>query len=191
MQRISLVKRAHDFIKDRLKPGAVAIDATVGNGHDTLFLLKQVTPSGRVYGFDIQQTALASARSRIRENGFLKSLTLFHASHELMTELIPKQHHGHVAACMFNLGYLPLGDKSIITKTDSTLSALRAACGLLSKSGTITIIAYPGHPGGSQETEEISLWCESLDKRQFEVATIYPKDNDNTVPRLVIVDKLS
>ncbi|MGR8981471.1 MAG: class I SAM-dependent methyltransferase [Gammaproteobacteria bacterium] len=190
MQRISLVKSAHDLIRDRLYPGAVAIDATVGNGYDTLFLLQQVAPSGRVYGFDIQQTALASARAKIGDNVFLNCLTLFQASHELLPELIPARHHGRVRACMFNLGYLPRGDKSIVTRTASTLAALNAACRLLAESGVITIIAYPGHPGGGQETEQVTRWCESLDRRQFDVVTVYLKEQENDVPRLFVVYKL-
>ena len=165
MQRISLVKSAHDLIRDRLRPGAVAVDATVGNGFDTLFLLQQVGPSGRVYGFDIQEKALASARSKISENGLLNGATLFQASHERMSDLIPARHHGRIKACMFNLGYLPHGDKSIVTTPDSTIAALNAACNLLSARGMITVIAYLGHPGGGLETERVTEWCECLDRR--------------------------
>ena len=63
MQRISLVNVAHNLIKDVLHPGDIAIDATVGNGHDTLFLVEQVSPSGKVFGFDIQQAAIDSTRA--------------------------------------------------------------------------------------------------------------------------------
>ena len=65
MQRISLVSVAHNLIRDKLRPGDIAIDATVGNGHDTVFLVEQVSPSGKVYGFDIQQAAIDSTRAKV------------------------------------------------------------------------------------------------------------------------------
>ena len=190
MQSISLVERAHALIRDKLGPGAVAVDATVGNGFDTLFLLQQVGPSGRVYGFDIQEKALASARSKISENGLLNGATLFQASHERMSDLIPARHHGRIKACMFNLGYLPHGDKSIVTTPDSTIAALNAACNLLSARGMITVIAYLGHPGGGLETERVTEWCECLDRRRYDVATVTPKENDNKAPRLFVIYNL-
>lgn len=189
MQRISLLNIAHDLARANLHPGDLAVDATVGNGHDTVFLLQQIHPSGRVYGFDSQQSALDSATSRIRQTTHLDCLTLFHAGHELMAEKIPKQHHGQIRAVMFNLGYLPGGDKTVITRSESTIAALIAAAKLLSASGIITIIAYPGHPGGDEETERVKLWIDRLDTGQFNVRTLYSKEHNDLAPRLFVVRK--
>lgn len=190
MKRISLVKEAHNLIKDRLHPGDIAIDATVGNGHDTLFLVEQVMPTGRVYGFDIQQTALDSTRSRCGQLSHPECLTLIHASHALMAEKIPGQHHGKINAIMFNLGYLPGGDKSIITRTDSTLLALNSASLLLATEGLITILAYPGHAGGNQETDQVRDWCGQLDTKLFKVSTVYSTEHKDSAPRLFTVRKI-
>ena len=67
MQRISLLNTAHNSIKKVLHPGDIAIDATIGNGHDTLFLVEQVYPSGLVFGFDIQQIAIESTKEKIKQ----------------------------------------------------------------------------------------------------------------------------
>lgn len=186
MKRISLVNAAHDLIREVLHPGDIAIDATTGNGHDTLFLAGQVGPSGHVYGFDIQQAAIDSTRNKFHmPNG----LTLIQASHADMSERIPMQLHGKINAIMFNLGYLPGGDKSIITLTDSTLTALTIATRILADNGIITLLAYPGHQGGDMETGQVNKWCEQLDTRQFEVSTVYSTEHKNTAPRLFVIRK--
>jgi hypothetical protein len=190
MTRISLVKEAHNLIKDRLHPGDIAIDATVGNGHDTLFLVEQVMPTGRVYGFDIQQAALDSTRSRCGPLSHPECLTLIHASHAFMAEKIPEQYHGKISAIMFNLGYLPGGDKNIITRTDSTLQALNNASRLLAIEGLITILAYPGHAGGNQETDQVRDWCGQLNTKLFSVNTVYSAEHKDSAPRLFTVRKI-
>ncbi|MDI1292308.1 MAG: class I SAM-dependent methyltransferase [Methylobacter sp.] len=190
MKRISLVNTAHDLIRDILRPGDIAIDATVGNGHDTLFLAEQVTSSGYVYGFDIQQAAIDSTREKFRQAHLSDSLTLVHASHAGMTDKIPADLHGKIKAIMFNLGYLPGGDKSVITLTDSTLTALTVAARILAVSGIITLLAYPGHPGGDMETDRVKNWCEQLDTQQFEVSAIYSSEHKDTAPRLFVIRKI-
>jgi predicted methyltransferase len=188
-KRISLVDKAHDLVGARLHPGAAAIDATVGNGYDTLFLLQKVAPKGRVYGFDIQQSALESAQDRITNPILRDCLTLFHRSHAEMDEMLPQARHGLVSAVMFNLGYLPGGDKSVITRSESTLAALSAASRLLSPKGIITIVAYPGHAGGAQECEQVRQWCAQLDSGRFEFELIAAKPGDQSAPRLFAVNR--
>ncbi|MEI6334936.1 MAG: class I SAM-dependent methyltransferase [Methylococcaceae bacterium] len=189
MQRISLVSTAHNLIKEVLHAGAIAIDATVGNGHDTLFLVEQVSPSGKVFGFDIQQAAIESTHQKCLQTHHPECLTLIHASHADMADRIPAHHHGTISVIMFNLGYLPGGDKTIITCTDSTITALQSASQLLSNQGIITVMAYPGHSGGDLETAQVENWCEQLDKNQFCVSFFYSKENNSSAPRLFTVVK--
>ena len=190
MKRISLVNAAHDLIRDILHPGDIAIDATVGNGHDTVFLAEQVGPLGHVYGFDIQQAAIDSTLEKFRQAHSPEGLTLIHASHADMDERIPVHHHGKVRAIMFNLGYLPGGDKTVITLTDSTLTALTVAARILAVEGIITLLAYPGHQGGDLETGQVKNWCEQLDTQQFEVSTIDSTEHKDSAPRLFVIRKL-
>jgi 23S rRNA U2552 (ribose-2'-O)-methylase RlmE/FtsJ len=193
MQRISLVNVAHELIRDILCPGDIAIDATIGNGHDTLFLLEQVSPSGKVFGFDIQQEAINSTMQKIKSSCNLsrspERLTLVLANHADMAEKIPVQYHGNIKAFMFNLGYLPGGDKCIITQTDTTLSALNVASRMLSSNGIISILAYPGHNGGDLETDQVTTWCEQLDQVQFNISVVYSLENKEIAPRLFVIRK--
>ena len=161
-QPTSLVKLAHGLVMAKVKSGDAAIDATVGNGYDTVFLLDLVKPNGKVFGFDIQKSALDSVLSKLGETPYPGCLSLFHTSHAEMAEKIPVAYHGKISAVMFNLGYLPRGDKRIITLADTTLAALEAAAKMLSPDGIITVIAYPGHDGGKQETEQVWEWCRKL-----------------------------
>ena len=190
MKRISLVNIAHDLIKGILRPGDIAIDATIGNGHDTVFLAEQIAPSGHVYGFDIQQAAINSTQDKFRQALLSDCLTLIHASHADMNDKIPEHLHGKIRVIMFNLGYLPGGDKSVITLTGSTLTALTVAAQILAGNGIITLLAYPGHQGGDQETDQVKNWCEQLDTKQFEVGTIFSTEHKDTAPRLFVIRKL-
>jgi hypothetical protein len=117
-------------------------------------------------------------------------VSLIQACHADMAEHIPDSLHGRISAIMFNLGYLPGGDKTIITQTDSTLKALNAAIGLLSPSGLLTVLAYPGHQGGDQETEQVSDWCEHLDKARFNIETIYNAAHKDSAPRLFVIKNI-
>ena len=190
MQRISLVNVAHNLIIEVLHPGDIAIDATVGNGYDTLFLAKQVGLSGEVFGFDIQQAAIESTKEKFRQTNCQACLTLIQASHADMRDKIPFRHHGNIRAIMFNLGYLPGGDKSIITRTDSTITALNSACRLLSGNGIITVLAYPGHQGGELETDQVKSWCEQLDNNQFKISVVYSSERKDFAPRLFVIKKM-
>ena len=69
MTQRPLTTLAQQAVAAVLGPGGLAVDATVGNGHDTLFLARRVAPRGRVFGFDIQPAALAGARRRLAAAG--------------------------------------------------------------------------------------------------------------------------
>lgn len=189
MTRISLPETAHRIVAGHTKPGDIVIDATLGNGHDTMFLAQRVGPQGHVYGFDIQAQALEKTKQRLSDAQLLEAATLFQVSHAKMANFIPSQYHGRITAAMFNLGYLPGGDKTVITLTDSTLIALKAACMLMAPNGILTILAYPGHSGGDSETQAVQAWIESLNAGLFKVSTHFSTVNKATAPRLYCIEK--
>jgi SAM-dependent methyltransferase len=158
---------AHLLVQRCLKPGGRAVDATVGNGHDTLFLARLVGPGGRVEGFDLQTEAIG--KTRIKTAG-QPQVHLHVLGHERMGELV----EGPVDAVMFNLGYLPSGDKSVITRTSSTLPALETAAKLLGGGGILTVVVYPGHEGGAEEAEAVSRWFQTLRRDYYRVVHFGP-----------------
>ena len=187
---ISLVKLAHSLIVKKIKPGDKVIDATLGNGHDALFLLELVKPDGKVFCFDIQLAAIELTKIKLQTTENNENLALIQASHADMPEHIPLAYHGKIKAIMFNLGYLPGGDKRIITQTESTLIALTKAGQLLSSAGIITVIAYPGHVGGNLETDCVTAWCLSLEPVQFEVRLYENQVDKPEAPKLFVIEKM-
>lgn len=189
MTRISLTDVAHALIAERLLQGNTAIDATLGNGHDVLFLASCVGMCGRVYGFDIQRHALEASRKRLMAQEMQNRAELIQACHSDMERLLPAAVVGNVKAIMFNLGYLPGGDKQLITCVETTLPALDAACRLLAVGGILTVLAYPGHTGGDQETDSIQQWCKQLNRQVFEYQTIESGSPNPKSPRLFVIRK--
>ncbi|MES2598724.1 MAG: class I SAM-dependent methyltransferase [Verrucomicrobiota bacterium] len=184
----SAVRWAHLLMEDRLRPGDVVIDATAGNGHDTLFLAELVGPGGRVWAFDVQEPAVLESRRRLGEAGITNSFVI-HSGHETMRDHVPAEWHGKLNAIMFNLGYLPGSDKSIITHTATTLQAISTALELLASGGLLTIAVYPGHDGGTQEQQAITEWAGALHPRQFEAQLIRPINRSASPPECWVVWK--
>lgn len=187
---ISLVNLAHHLVKEKVRSGDLVIDATVGNGHDTVFLYALVQPNGHVYGFDIQEAALDKARSIEKCGQALSCLTLINASHTDMMEYIPLEDCGRISAIMFNLGYLPGSNKQIKTQSESTLPALVSASLLLKPDGLITVLAYPGHDGGDVETRAVDQWRLGLDALQYQTALYENHPENPLAPKLFAVTKI-
>jgi hypothetical protein len=190
-QPISLVKLAHNLIQANITEDGIMIDATVGNGHDTLFLMERAGIKGKVYGFDIQSEAIRSTQARASHHPWRNNLILWQCSHSEMESCIPLHEQGQVKVIMFNLGYLPGGDKAVITHTASTLSALVAAIRLLAANGLLTVLAYPAHVGGDQEADAVHAWCTSLNPAQFAVKRYYLQFAPTRAPVLYTATKLA
>ncbi len=155
-----LTEMAREAVSGVLHRGDRAIDATVGNGHDTLLLARLVVPDGHVIGFDVQPGALDGAGARLRAAGLEQAVTLIGCGHESMAERVPADWAGRVGAVMFNLGYLPGGDKSLTTAATTTIAALQQAVRLLRAGGLISLLVYRGHPGSTDEADAVAAWIE-------------------------------
>ena len=172
---------AHDFLAQVITPEDIVVDATMGNGYDTLFLAKLAK---QVYAFDIQEQALEKTSQRIQEAG-LTNVDLILQGHETVDEYVTE-----VKAAIFNLGYLPSADKSIITQPQTTLEALEKLCQMLIKGGRIAIMIYYGHEGGDIERDAVLDFVSQLPQQEY-TATIYRTLNQvNNPPFLVMIEKL-
>ena len=148
---------AADVLRQVLSEGDTAIDATMGNGHDTEALCRLVGPSGMVYAFD--------TRARLLAAGLADRARLFCLGHEHLAEEVPRP----VRAVMFNLGWLPGGDHRITTLLPTTLSAVEQALSLLQPGGVLVLCAYPGHAEGAREKEALISFFSALPPQQFNV----------------------
>lgn len=172
-----LTEAAHAAVAGVLGSGERAVDATVGNGLDTVFLAQRVAPGGHVYGFDVQAAALASARRRLEAAGLANHVTLVADGHENLAAHVPDAGRRDIGAAMFNLGYLPGGDRSITTTPRASCAALRTVAGMLRPGGIVTVMAYRGHAGGKDEAMAIAGVCETLSREGFSVSSeAAPKD---------------
>lgn len=180
----------HQWLQDILAPGDTAIDATVGNGHDTLFLAQSVGKKGQVYGFDIQADALTTAQERLEEAGIATRVTLLNQGHEYLREALPQQAPATLKAIMFNLGYLPGHQaKDVITQPETTRRALEQAIDLLAPGGLITLVLYTGHPGGGEEAQAVIDWASTLDPRHYTVVRYELLNQKNHPPYAIGIAK--
>lgn len=137
------------------------LDATAGNGHDTCFLARESAGDARLIAADSQEKAVENTRQLLRREGL--AAEVYQAEHrDLVTRLDQWFPHG-LDAAMFNLGYLPGGDKTITTRAGTTVPLLQKVWELLREGGRISILAYRGHPAGIEETSAVEAWSRSLE----------------------------
>ena len=159
------VSISHMLARQIVSIGDTVIDATAGNGHDTVFLAQLVGPSGQVYAFDIQEEAIISTRQKVVSANLESRVKIIHDGHQNIDKYVDKP----IKLVMYNLGYLPGGNKKRITKPATTLEALRKSLKLLESDGIVILTVYTGHPGGQEEWEEIQPYLTELPKEQYDV----------------------
>lgn len=177
---------SHMLISRQVKQGDTVVDATCGNGKDTLFLARLVGRSGSVFAFDIQQQALESTRTLLNEEGCGQQLNLIHDNHANMKSYI----QSGVSAGMLNLGYMPGGDHTVKTNPHDTVLAVNCLLEVLNPGGVITIISYSGHTGGQEEYAALESSLMNLPQKHFEVLSANFINQANNPPRLLSITKL-
>ena len=182
-----LTAAATSWIEVALFDGALAIDATVGNGYDALFLAHRVGPKGKVLGFDVQKAALAGAREILKFVGSLDRVSLLHDSHSRLADYLPPG--AAIAGAMFNLGYLPRGNRQIITQPETTVMALRSVLEHLAERGRVTLLVYRGHEGGVPEYREVRQALEQLPEDEWLVEELASTNDSPSAPRLFRIQR--
>ncbi len=180
------VPLCHLFLRERVRPGDRVVDATCGNGNDSLLLAELVGPTGRVWAFDSQEAAITATDAALREAGCRERVELVYDGHERLAEYVAAP----VTAVIFNLGYLPGGDKRFVTRPDSTRAALVQAESLIGPGGVVLVVVYTGHPGGMEEWEIVRTWAEALVPWEFNVWQARQLNRSEAAPFLVVVEKV-
>ena len=176
---------AADYMIRTIQPGDSVVDATMGNGKDTLFLCGLVGEAGHVYAFDVQEEAVRRTQERVSEAGFAARTTLLLAGHETMARHVPQG----VKAVMFNLGWLPGAQHIVTTKTDTTLEAVRAAVELIGRGGIVTVCIYPGHEEGTRELHALLDYAKGLSVRTYNVLHHHFLNAAEGTPELILIQK--
>lgn len=176
---------AKRLMAETVLPGETVVDATAGNGNDTLFLAELIGEEGHVHAFDIQQAALDATKDRLGELNDRVSLIL--DSHANVSEYVK----GPIGGAMFNLGYLPYSeDMSIVTKPESTIQAIHQLLGMLKKGGIIAVSVYDGHEGGKEERDALLAYVKTLHQADVHVIRYELLNQRNNPPFLVAFEKV-
>ena len=181
---LDLLEMHKSFLLTHLRPGDVAVDFTMGNGHDTEFLSKTVGETGKVYAFDSQEQAVESTRKRLTESGCPENWELILASHHRAPEFVKEK----IRAGIFNLGYLPgSGKKELTTMRETTLPAVASAIEMLGEDAVLIVAVYPGHPEGKAEGEALHEYFSSLSRFKYTAAEI-KLVNSPTSPYFFVIE---
>lgn len=178
---------SHQLLAEVLAPGDWAIDATAGNGNDTLFMAQLVGDTGKIFAFDIQPEAIENTKKKLQTASVKGDVELFQTGHENIAALIPAS--APIKAGVFNLGYLPKGDKAIITLPETTLKAVEAVLARLLPFGRLVIVSYYGHTGGPLELNAVEDYCRQLSQERFSVIQYRFINQRNAPPVLFCVER--
>ena len=173
------------FLEKVVNKGDVVIDATMGNGYDTVYFGNLVGEGGKVYAFDVQEEAIKSTRKKVERDNMTDRVELILDGHENLDKYVDEE----VACVVFNLGYLPRAKHVVITKPDTTLQAIKKSLNLLKPNGVISIAAYIGHEGGMEEKDYICEYLNNLDQKEFNVLHMQFTNQINNPPQLILIEK--
>lgn len=179
------VPLSHFLLRRKVRPGDSVLDATCGNGQDTLLLARLVGETGRVWAFDIQPAAIAATRALLERDALLARVELIEKSHDTLSEVVPPG----LRAAVFNLGYLPGAGASLVTAPETSVAALGQAAALLAPEGILTVALYTGHEGGPEEARAVEEWAAGLDPREFNVWCSRQMNRPAVAPYLVWAER--
>lgn len=173
------------FLEKIVNEGDVVIDATMGNGYDTIYLGSLVGENGKVYSFDVQEEAIISTNKKVEKENFKDRIELILDGHQNLDKYVKEE----VSCVVFNLGYLPRAKHIIITKPHTTLEAIKKSLNILKPNGIISIAIYTGHEGGMDEKEYICEYLNKLDQNEYNVLHMEFTNQINNPPELILIEK--
>lgn len=180
------MRYSHTLLKECVHEGDTVIDATMGNGHDTLFLSQLVGTTGKVYAFDVQEMALENTKQRLQDHD-IHHVDCILDGHEHLNRYLAADEL--IKGAIFNLGYLPKSDKTIITQPQTTLTALTDLLTHLETKGRIVLVLYYGHPGGETEKEAVLDFCRQLKQEEYSVLTYQFINQKHQPPICLCIEK--
>ena len=179
---LSILNKSRSLMEENLKDNDIVVDATTGNGKDSNFLLN-IVKNGYLFGFDIQKEAIKNTNNLLKEN--YNNYKLYNQSHEDIDKVL-NNYTGKISLIVFNLGYLPKGDKEITTKSNTTIKAINNSFKLLNKKGHIVITIYPGHHEGLKESKLIK---KTFNNKNY-IYNEYHNTDNKTAPYVVDIKKI-
>ena len=212
---LSLLELAHASVQRAVTPGSLVVDATAGNGNDTLFLAGLVGPTGLVLAFDIQPDALQNTRTALEKANLAAQVRLFLTGHEniaacLQSNAVPPTvgrlaasltaqslsdpalslfAKPQVSAAMFNLGFLPGSKKDIATRPSTTLAALIGLLPAMRPGAVLSIHCYSGHDGGLEESKAVLDWTARQPEERWRVYRYETLNKKRGAENLILMER--
>lgn len=186
MQTLNATRLAQALLLPKVSCAHCIVDATAGNGQDTLFLAANSPAQALIYGFDIQEKALETTRKRLSEQQLDRKVSLILDNHINVCSYITAA----IDVAMFNLGYLPGTCHETMTKAESTVAALTAVVHQLAVGGMLSVVAYPGHSQGQLEQQAVHDYTVNLPAQQFTVVCIDMINHTKNPPILYVIEKI-
>jgi len=193
------IKNATDIVqlilRDIISTGDSVVDATCGNGHDSVFLASLVGPSGRLVCIDIQPEAIEKARRRLSEVSDCPETNVILGSHADIRSWVPQEES--ISAVVYDLGYLPGavkspgGERPIVTRAESTIEPIGQALGLLMIRGVILIAVCTGHLGGQEKADALYSFLLTLEEKRLSVARHQWHNQPSNLPLVLIIQRQS
>lgn len=187
MKSFRITDYCHGIVEQFSEGADLCIDATMGNGTDTLFLCQFSSENGRVIAFDIQEAAIENTGKLLEENNVRDKAELVLDSHENMDKYAEAD---SVDIIMFNFGYLPGGDHNLATKADSSIAAIEKGLGILKKGGLMTLCIYSGGDSGFEEKDGILEYLKTLNSKKYLVITHEYFNRPNNPPMPVMIKRM-
>lgn len=184
MKTYQITEWCHHFIREHVQQGDICIDATAGNGNDTLVLCEEVGSTGKVFAFDIQEMAVAHTKKRLYEHQMEERADVLLESHTNMNRYAKKE---TVSCIVFNFGYLPGADHNLATRKETSIEAIAQGLGLLKKGGLMSLCIYSGGDSGFAERDAILEYLKDLDTKQYLVilSSYYNRPNNPPIPVMI------
>src|SRR6056297_977572 len=181
------VEFSHWLFSNFIDNNKIFVDATCGNGNDTLFLAEKVSSQGKIYAFDIQKEAVQITKEKFDNIDYDFDIDFIVDGHENIDSYLENKIDGII----YNLGYLPGSQKDIKTEKVTTIKSLKKALELLSQVGLIVIVIYTEHQGGNEEKEAVLDFASKLDYKKYNVLHYHFINQKKNPPEVIGIKKRS
>jgi SAM-dependent methyltransferase len=186
MKQSQITHWCHEIIRSQAQRGGLYVDATMGNGNDTVFLCELAGETGEVFAFDIQEQAVKATQKLLEEQGVATKYHLILDGHENMDHYIQE---GKADVICFNFGYLPGGDHTIATQASTSIIAIQKGLELLKSGGMMCLCVYSGGDTGFEEKNCILNYLKELAPKKYTVIVNEYFNRGNNPPTPIFIFK--
>ena len=137
--------------------------------------LPQIQTHGRVH----------KASDRASAPAVLPAVTLVADNHANLARYVSEP----IGLIVFNLGYLPGGDKERATQAETTLASLQVALDKLTVGGLLSVTMYWGHEAGKIERAAVLHWAAALDRSTYHCVHTDMCNQPNCPPEILFVTR--